>query len=314
MTNSKRQSVLIFVGWTLLALLLHFGPSGLRETLETFVLDGAGRTIQLAESLKGIDWNVFGTDSKESRRSVVDQRELGSLRDQNRDLLAVLAQLRSENHTLREIPEFKKSAKVTPLISSELISARILGIKGEDVSTSFLISNGRLQGFFGGEFVLDGSELILDQGTESSIEPDQLVTLGRSLLGRTSRVGRWTTQVQPMTDPEFRTAIHLVRNVEQTSIVGAAGILRGAETHCVITDVPGTLPVAVGDLVFTDPAAMLSPTPIYCGEVVEATIGPNDPHWTIVVRPHCNESNRPKDVAVLRTRNRFDLEDRNSPE
>ena len=302
MHHNRRQLVFVFIGWTFLAQLLHFGPPNLLGKVQSATLDSAGRTIDGFRLLADFHWPHWWTPAPETADNTDLNLQLTAIQNQNRDLLAQLAQLRNENQQLKQIPHVEVSPPSRPLISTELVSANVLGLQtNSNPGRSLVISQGSRMGLTGDEIVLEGNGLLLDQGTRASIGSDQLVTFGRALLGRTSRVGRWTTLVQPISDPEFRIAVRIVRQSEFGLVLGASGILQGGVPHCAMTDVLGTEPVAEGDLVYTDTAAMLSSTPIFCGTVTSAKIAPNDPHWSIEVQPHCSTNVLPTSVSILRT-------------
>lgn len=272
--------------------------------MQSITLDLAGQTIDQVKSFSSIEWSFLFAEEEAMpgpAQSHVDDR-FEVVRSQNRDLLAELAELREENELLKRIPGVEPPQAVTSLIDSVLVPANVVGLQsGQTSPRTLLISQGIRAGLSGDELVLQGHGLLIDQGTPSGIESDQLVTLGRALLGRTTRIGQWTSLVQPMTDTDFRVAIRLVRVSDLGSVLGASGVLHGGNPLCQITDVAGTEPVAVGDLVFTDTAAMLTATPIYCGIVSRASIAPNAPHWDIEVRPHCTFDSLPANVTVLKS-------------
>ena len=298
-----QQPLLIWLGWGLVALFLQLGPSVFQQTLTRRVLDGAGKSLIVVDQI-----HHWLTQPRSVTPSVVDEQapddgRLIALQRQNQDLAAMLVLLKEENLQLKSIPEVDFSATTTPLQRTSGVSARVIGRQGETASTAtqFLISLGKKQGLVGGELALGGAGILIDQGDAAQLSPDELVTCGRSLFGRTVTVGKWTTSVQPITDLNFRTAVRLVRTSSFGTVTSARGILKGTGDGCEIVEVVGTEAVAVGDLVYTD--VLVSPTavPIYCGTVTEAMIEPNAPHWSIRVTPHFSESQIPAELTVLKT-------------
>jgi hypothetical protein len=64
--------------------------------------------------------------------------------------------------------------------------------------------------------------------------------------------------------------------------------------------VSGTLPVEVGDDVYTGDHDGSQPYPMYYGKVVRAELNPGDQDWTIWVEPAIQNLKTPT-VTVLRT-------------
>ncbi|MEW4487619.1 rod shape-determining protein MreC [Thalassoglobus sp. JC818] len=303
MPASWKRPILCFAGWVVFACLLYIGPDHWKGQLRTSLGDAAGLTLQGIQQAEKSVSSLFRRPLSPSEESPQDAVEAERFKAEKRDLQTQIAQLRRENERLRQVPEVTPPSQTSSLLTTRAIDANVLGVTGEESSmtVSLLVSAGSRHGISSEELVLEQTGLLIDQGENADIRLDRLVTTGRALLGRTHQVGRWTTIVQPIFDPQFRMAVRLVRESELGLVVGTSGILEGTGEDCRILEVKGTEPVAVGDLVYTDLAASLSSVPIYCGRVIEATILPQETHWTIRVAPVWAAGSIPKRVSILQT-------------
>ncbi len=304
MSTSRWQSPFsIWLSWLLLAAFLYFGPGTFSNHLTDMVLGGAGWSLSSLDSLAEWSLKSASSVSPESLDESGNDLRLQNLEKQNRDLVAMLTRLREENELLNAFPESHEFSGSRSLQTTTAVPVNVIGTRGpkELGRMRLLIALGEREGLAGDELVLDGEGLLLDQGSVSGLSTDQLVSFGKSLYGRTVQVGKWTTLVQPVTDPEFRTAVQLIRSSDYGTVMGARGILKGTGDRCEMIEVVGTEPVAVGDLVYTD--TLVSPTsvPIYCGRVTKATIAANAIHWTIDVAPANPAESTPATLTVLKT-------------
>lgn len=174
-----------------------------------------------------------------------------------------------------------------PLIAEELIPANWIGTIGSITGEPHpLVAVGSREGIAADELVLDDSAPHLDRGEQSGVESEALVLEGRSLVGRIGQVGRWTSTIQPITDPAFRLSVQLLRGDGQQSLLGARGVLSGqGDGTCRITYVDSTQPVVVGDLVVTSADDPSVPAMLLCGRVIEARLQEGSLEWLIVVEP-----------------------------
>lgn len=301
--SSWKQPFLIWCGWVLFALFLNFGPPSLFERIESLVLNSSGLSLKLVDSAQRWGQGSTGSNSSTELKTLSDDSAFISLKKQNRDLGALLATLQAENQQLKSIPDLAFDSTTTPLQIITGVQANVIGRQATEETNQnrLLISLGERHGLAGDELILEGEGLLIDQGDLANLTPDQLVTFGRSLYGRTVQVGRWTSLVQPITDPEFRTAVQLVRKSDFGLVTGASGILKGTGSGCEIIEVAGTEAVAVGDLIYTDTSVSPTATPIYCGRVIEATISPNAAQWTIIVSPATPQKSLPSELTVMKT-------------
>ena len=232
--SSWKQPFLIWCGWILFALFLNFGPPSLFERIESLVLNSSGLSLKFVDSAQRWVQSSSDTNSSTENKTVSDDSALIALKKQNRDLAALLATLQTENQQLKSIPDLNFDLTTTPLQSITGVQANVIGRQTAEETNQnrLLVSLGERHGLAGDELILEGEGLLIDQGEFASLTPDQLVTFGRSLYGRTVQVGKWTSLVQPVTDPEFRTAVQLIRKSDFGLVTGASGIVKGTSSGC----------------------------------------------------------------------------------
>ena len=110
--------------------------------------------------------------------------------------------------------------------------------------------------------------------------------LGRCVIGKVERVGRWTSTFQLVTDSRYRGRAQLIRETESGFVFEAQGILRGeGGPLCKLEGIQAEKSVRVNDAVFTADRDGVVPTPLYYGQVVDAVLGIDDREWTVHVKP-----------------------------
>ena len=149
-----------------------------------------------------------------------------------------------------------------------------------------MLERGAVDGVRESTLVLEDNRSLLDQGADAGLAPGQPVYSGRNVVGKIAVVGRWTSTVCPVTDPEFRGLAQLARSSGNRLLFGPQAILVGCgERLCRLTLIPATEPVSVGDEVYTGQRDAALPYPLYYGKVVSALIKPGALHWEIRVQP-----------------------------
>jgi cell shape-determining protein MreC len=316
-TFNKTPAALVWCGWLGCALFFHFGPLAVREAVEAFLIQSAGGMLVVVDEFTG-SW------SRSTREQHDDRERLEQLEAENRRLVLQVAELDQKLHRLslsgEETPFSDGSSSAesddeTPLLHTRSITARVLGRLGtrsrsaEQSSAKrsaasgelrFLVRLGERAGVVGEELVLGNEGVLIDRGDSSELQRDQLVWADRGLFGRTVAVGRWTSAVQPVTHPEFRIGVRIVRRSPRGPVFGSRGILSGTGDGCRLLEVPATEPVVEGDFVYTDAALTPGAEAVYCGRVVRAEVGPNDGQWTIDVAPLHRPEDIPRELHVLR--------------
>jgi len=289
-----RSAFLIWTGWLLLSLFLQAGPEIFRDLLQT------GQQTLIAPVLELLATRMQFDSALISQSSPADTvRE--SLLLENREYVRMIAELRNENSQLRQSAPRQEEVPTEPLTVWNVIPARIIGQRGDRLSESLqlLVSLGTEQGMTPGELALSGPGLLIDQGAGQGISPDQLLTAGRALYGRIVRVGSQTSLVQPVTDPDFRMAVRIVRRSRLGPVQGPGGILAGTGSGCRLDEVSATEAVAAGDDVYTDRLVSPGTHPIYCGRIIDAQAEAGENHWTIHVAPVHTGTNFPAKLSIL---------------
>lgn len=294
-TSRIRLPLLAWGGWLFISLFLQSGPLQIRDRLQSAMQASSAFLLDQIASL-------FPSRSNSSDHRPETSSSDSSLLAENRELLRRVAELREENLQLRQAVPYN-SAPHAALVTLDVIPARIIGRRGDVLSDSLelLISLGKEQGLVPGELVLSGRGLLIDQGAEQGLTADQLLTSGRALFGRTIRVGKRTTLVQPMTDIDFRMAVRIVRRSSLGIVQGPGGILAGTGSGCRLEEVSATEAVAAGDEVYTDRLVSPAAEPIYCGRIVSAKVASSDSHWTIEMVPLHSPACLPAELSVLKT-------------
>jgi cell shape-determining protein MreC len=285
----------LIAAWCLAAaigLAIAFGPPQLLDLIQQSVADGTRVGLQL------IDSAAPGEPSIE-KSPAIDSAQMSALRQANASLKLQVAQLQESLERQSQLNEYPLAAMpAEPLVKEELIVASVLGETGVlNASPDRLLDLGRIHGLSGAELVASGEGVLLDQGRKSGLASDQLVVDGRTLVGRISTVGRWTSRLQPVSHPAFRTGARLVRNSSTGPVFGARGVLAGDGVGCRLEQVPGVEAVSVGDAVYCDSST--TGQSLIIGRVTAAALEPAAPFWTIEVTPERRDSFRR--VLVLKS-------------
>ena len=234
------------------------------------------------------------------------QQEIRRLQSQNAQLQTELDQARAASGS----PFVAESA--APLFVPELLDARIVAV--DDVSVAIqrasaqrVVDIGQTAGVVPADFVVSAeqtpqepSRLLIDQGDDAELHPDQPVFAGRCVVGKIQQVGRWTSSVLPVTDLEYRGRAQLMRRTSEGLVVGPEGIIAGdGKDGCRLNFIAATQPVSVGDEVYTAAAGTPLPMPMYYGRVIAVSLAEGAPYWEIQVRP-AETLNHARSVQVLR--------------
>jgi len=183
-----------------------------------YLLQGAAYPIQLAVNSPAAAWNwlqeSFETRDQlraENRRLQTHQREL------ELHMLQFEA-LTRENAALRAL----KAA--LPPIAERWIAAEVVNVELNSLRQRVLVNRGTQNGIFKAQAVLDD----------------------RGLLGQTTRVGPWSTEVILITDPEHAVPVQIERTGLRTIAVGA-----GNSGALALPYLPANADIKRGDLLTT---------------------------------------------------------------
>jgi len=235
------------------------------------------------------------------------QREFERLRDQlvaeqarTAALQIQLARLNELRNREESLPERLRS--LPPLTSSSLIDASVLGdALAERWRKGKLLDRGEASGVRESELVVKSSRALVDVGRDGKLSPEDGLLLGRCVIGKIERVGRWTSTFLLLTDAGYRGRAQLFHETDNGFVVGAKGILEGqGGALCRLKGIASSEAVTVGDAVYTATREGQLSTPLYYGRVFQATLGPSDTEWKVLVEP-VSIPNDLATVQILRT-------------
>jgi cell shape-determining protein MreC len=211
---------------------------------------------------------------------------------QNQERL--LRQLMIENARLRhDLKQEKKSSSVLqtmePLMSLaqfDVVQAHVVSASGLPNSLRDLIVDaGKSAGITRSELVIDGTGAILSAGSDDSVAAGDRVLTGAVVVGRIEKTARWVSLVQPVTATGFKAQVTLMRQTPEGLHPGPAAMLEGSGTdECLLTGIPHTEAVAVGDEVVSADVNGVRGPPLYFGRVTRAEFLAGG-QWDVRVQP-----------------------------
>ena len=159
-----------------------------------------------------------------------------------------------ENQRLRSLLAFK--AKV----SFRGIAAEVIG-RGPSTFDSFII---------------------IDKGGMDGVAPNMSVAKDEGLLGRVFEIGRTTSKVMLIDNPNSKIGVTIQRTREQGILVGLGG------GFCKIIYLAHDTETKTGDIVVASELSSVSPKGILIGEVVKVLKTPHSLYASAIVRPSSN--------------------------
>jgi len=287
---------------------LYFAPDSFASRLRGEITD-ALRPVQHSVNItkeaifSGLSSEGRSSDASSSEELARITEELAAERERNRGLQIRLAQLAEMRATEQELSSTVLRSR--RLIVPSTVEAAVLGdIVAEQWRAGKLLDQGSKNGLRENELVLSPRKplrLLIDLGDDSDLSTEDALLLGRCVIGKVEHVGRWTSTVQLVTDSRFRGRAQLIRETESGFVFESQGILKGlGGPFCRLEGIPAEKSVRVNDAVYTAERDGIMPTPLYYGQVVEATLGPDDREWTVSVKP-ASLPNPLTRVQVLRT-------------
>lgn len=284
-------SLFVTMAWcavgTLLLVVSPMYSAPLRTTVQSAVLPGRRVIHSTGEQIQTLvsQWAPQPPEVAEldKLRSERDEAMQNVRRLQIR--AALLAEKMEQLQQTGPLPVVGESS--TPLVVPELLEATVFGEE-----TTLLWRSGRMidagteAGVLTDNLVLEADDTpVLDQGAESGVLVDQPVYSGRCIVGKIATAGRWTSTVQPVTDPQYRGLAQILRGGQQNQFA-AQGVLEGrGDGTCALKYVSSTEAVSVGDDVCSGGREAAFPFPMYYGKVTRAELKPGATHWTIIVEP-----------------------------
>lgn len=218
---------------------------------------------------------------------------------QRRQLVIENAQLRNELTATKQ----QTNAQIVSggaLINFVLTPARVLSHSGTPQQLRDLfIDAGTERGLQPSQLVVEGPGILIDQGHQQQVLPDQPVISGLAVAGRVVQTADWVSLIQPITDVDYSAGVQLVNHGSNGSSFAAKGLLEGTgDDLCRIRGVPHTAAVSAGDEVYSSDMNGVQGPPLYFGTVVRAEFSAGG-EWEIQVRPAINLSQL-REVAVVR--------------
>jgi rod shape-determining protein MreC len=183
-----------------------------------YVLQSAAYPIQLAVNSPPAAWRWL-RESFQTRQTL--EAENARLRQSAHDL--ELRTMRYEALS-RENGELRGLRAALPAVADRWLPAEIVNIQQSSLRQRLLLNRGGSNGVFKGQAVLD------DQG----------------LIGQTTHVGLWSTEVILITDPEHAVPVRVERTGLRTIAVGA-----GDATSLALPYLPANADIRSGDLLVT---------------------------------------------------------------
>lgn len=242
------------------------------------------------------------TSSSERTR----QREIDALQEQLREEQARTIALQVQLARFADIQvrddSLPDSVRALPRLTSiSLIDATVLGESlAERWRKGKLLDRGEVNGVRESELVVKSNHALVDVGRDGKLSPEDSLLLGRCVIGKIERVGRWTSTVLLLTDSGYRGRAQLVHPTDTGFVFGAKGILEGqGEALCCLKGIKSSEAISVGDAVYTATRDGQM-TPLFYGRVVEASLGPSDTEWKVLVEP-VSLPNDLSAVQILRT-------------
>ena len=302
-TSWKPLTACLAIGLVLASL-----PAPIAETIRSGVIDIArpGQQALFDSAQRLAAWRSRDPSPRESDR---ERSELDAARLEIRRLRLANSRLTQET---TDTPS--ADPQHPPLIATNLVTVRVLGQETIQAwQAGRILDRGR--GLSLESLVVEPGHTTLDlghaRGHARGLARGQPAYAGRGVVGRISRVGRWTSTLQPLTDTRFRGLARLARPGRDQPVFSSRGMLEGTgDGFCRLTLVPATAAVTIGDVVYTDGRDQPDTWPMVYGTVVRAELPDGAPHWDIRIRPAI-DLGQLKQLDVL-TR-RFNRRQANSP-
>ena len=305
-SNSRRTTLLTAAALSVVAGGLSVAPPAVQQALRGAVLDvvvsGQSFAIHRLDTWRAAEVALPAGPPAERAEAVANPES-----EQRLALEQACRRLRLENARLREELHLAETYGVSPIPVPNARSAGVPSVvRAAVVSRQILsqwqsvrhLNQGRARGITESSIVLEENLPHLDQGSEAGVETEFDVFIGRCVVGRIASVGRWTSTLEPITDPHYRALAQIVRPTDQGGTFGTEGILVGQGNGlCKLTEVPTTETVRVGDEVYTSDRDGRCRIPLYYGRV--KTVAEAGRHWEITVDPAVKTADL-KSVAVLK--------------
>ncbi len=293
----RRASLPVAICCALVAIGLLNTPTSYQTKLRTVGRDIASPAMRAVLASSNQLESIYSSLFEKTNPNVTDVDPTEPYQKREQKLLRRCRDLELRNAELAEkLASTKRwgsksyqGEKGKPLLDTRLIEATVLNKNQQQMlKEEFLIDRGNTSGLRGSLWAVetDESETTIDQGTEQNIDVGQMALRGKTVVGRISSVGRWTSSIQPITAASFRCPVQLVSRSESGTQFGAKGQLEGTGGPlCRLKWISPQMSVSVGDMVFTDREHEGMTVPMYFGRVTKAELPSGALEWSIWVEP-----------------------------
>ncbi len=206
----------------------------------------------------------------------------------------LLRQLMIENARLRrDLKRERQSSAIlqtieplSSLAQFDVVQAKVVSSSGmPDAIRDLIVDAGRSAGITRSELVVDGQGAVLAAGSDHSVAAGDRVLTGAVVVGRIEKAARWVSLVHPVTAQGFRAQVILMRQTPDGLHPGTVAMLEGTGTaECVLTGIPHTDAVAVGDEVVSADVNGVRGPQLYFGRVTHAEFLAGG-QWDVRVQP-----------------------------
>ena len=179
-------------------------------------------------------------------------------------------------------------AEVPSLVSSELVSAHIIGKERSLLKEKkLLIDLGNQDQIQSEDEVLLASEpVLIDAGDDHQLQKGFPVLAGRTVLGKIAKAGEYTSLVELVTERSYRSRVQIIRLIGKRVVFGSEGILQGdGKGKCVLKYIPATEALQPGDLVMSPVQGASTIPALYYGRVAKINLPENATYWEVIVEP-----------------------------
>lgn len=194
----------------------------------------------------------------------------------SRDYFKSRAELREENHLLRE----KSRELALRALRFEALEAENARLRRLNGALPPLVEKSRIVNVVNADLGRLRQRLIVDAGGNDGLYRSQAVIDAQGLMGQLARVGPWSAEVMLITDPEAAVPVEVVRSGVRSIAVGT-----GATDELALPLLPATADVRAGDLLVTSGLGGVFPAGVPVGTVTESRRDPDELLAVVRARP-----------------------------
>jgi rod shape-determining protein MreC len=185
-----------------------------------YYLSAAAYPLQLAVSSPGQAWR-WTQESLTARETL--QAQNAALRERDRDLSLKLMRLTALEH---ENADLRGLRAALPAVADHWIVAEVIATDADPTSQR--------------------QRLVINRGLRNGVFKGQTVMDSYGVLGQTTRVGPWSSEVMLVTDPEHAIPVEIERTGVHTIALGT-----GDPDSLSLRYLPGNADIKTGDLLLT---------------------------------------------------------------